>query len=62
VLALGAEIVLTRAAWDEGAVLKAEKLLAKTPDGYILQQFDNPANPKIHFEPLARDLEDTDGR
>src|SRR6516165_5833497 len=47
--ALGAEVVLTPAAEGmPGAVRKAEELVKSTANGFMPQQFKNPANPEIH--------------
>jgi cysteine synthase len=62
--ALGADLVLTPgAAGMKGAVEEAERLHQEMPDSFVPNQFDNPANPEIHYRTTAQEIwSDTDGR
>jgi len=60
---LGARLVLTPAAEGmKGAIARAEQLHTETPDSWIPQQFNNPANPEIHRISTAEEIwADTNG-
>lgn len=62
--AYGARLELTPG--HEGmlsAIARAEEIVEETPDAFMLQQFSNPANPKIHRETTAEEIwADTDGK
>lgn len=61
---LGAKLVLTPGTEGmKGAIAKAEQLAKETPNSWIPQQFDNPANPEIHRRTTAEEIwQDTDGK
>jgi cysteine synthase len=61
---LGAKLVLTPGPEGmKGAIARAEQLAKETPNSWIPQQFENPANPDIHRHTTAVELwEDTDGK
>ncbi len=61
---LGAQLVLTEGAKGmKGAIAKATELVESTPNAWMPQQFENPANPEIHRKTTAEEIwNDTDGQ
>ena len=60
---LGAEVVLTPGILMGDALARAHEILRDTPDSLMLDQFTNPANPRIHAETTAVELwEETEGK
>ncbi|MEO6054660.1 MAG: cysteine synthase A, partial [Chthoniobacterales bacterium] len=61
---LGAKLVLTPGPEGmKGAIARAEQILKETPNAWMPQQFNNPANPEIHKTTTAEEIwDDTDGK
>lgn len=62
--AYGAQLELTPGFQGmSGCIRRAQEIVETTPDAYMLQQFNNPANPQIHLETTAEEIwEDTEGQ
>ena len=61
--AYGAKLELTDGSQGmRGAIERAQQIAETTPNAYVLQQFNNPANPQIHHETTAEEIwDDTEG-
>ena len=55
--ALGAEVTRTPDAEGmQGAIKRANELVARAPDAFMAGQFENPANPEFHYETTAQEI------